>query len=100
MDEPFSRIAMDIEGSLVRSDKENRYIIVECDYGTKYPEAIPLKTIDAETVAIALIEIFSRTGIPLEILSDQGSNFMPAIIQQLCSLLHIKKLKKTLPPTS
>ena len=64
-----------------------------CDYGTKYPEAIPLKTIDAETVANALIDIFSRTGIPREILSDQGSNFMSATIKHLCSLLHIKKLK-------
>ena len=74
VDEPFARIAMDIVGPLVRSEKGNRFILVVCDYGTKYPEAIPLKTIDAETVANALIDIFSRTGIPREILSDQGSN--------------------------
>ena len=93
MDEPFARIAMDIVGPLVRSEKGNRFILVVCDYGTKYPEAIPLKTIDAEMVANALIDIFSRTGIPCEILSDQGSNFMSATIKHLCSLLHIKKLK-------
>ena len=93
MDEPFARIAMDIVGPLVRSEKGNRFILVVCDYGTKYPVAIPLKTIDAETVANALIDIFSRTGIPREILSDQGSNFMSATIKHLCSLLHIKKLK-------
>ena len=93
VDEPFARIAMDIEGPLVRSEKGNRFILVVCDYGTKYPEAIPLKTIDAETIANALIDIFSRTGIPREILSDQGSNFMSATIKHLCSLLHIKKLK-------
>lgn len=84
---------MDIIGPLVRSDQGNRYILVVCDYGTKYPEAIPLKTINAETVANALIEIFSRTGIPREILSDQGSNFMSAIIQHLCTLLQIKTLR-------
>ena len=93
VDEPFARIAMDIVGPLVRSEKGNRFILVVCDYGTKYPEAIPLKTIDAETVANALIDIFSRTGLPREILSDQGSNFMSATIKHLCSLLHIKKLK-------
>ena len=93
VDEPFARIAMDIVGPLVRSEKGNRFILVVCDYGTKYPEAIPLKTIDAETVANALIDIFSRTGIPREVLSDQGSNFMSATIKHLCSLLHIKKLK-------
>ena len=93
VDEPFARIAMDIVGPLVQSEKGNRFILVVCDYGTKYPEAIPLKTIDAETVANALIDIFSRTGIPREILSDQGSNFMSATIKHLCLLLHIKKLK-------
>ena len=93
VDEPFARIAMDIVGPLMRSEKGNRFILVVCDYGTKYPEAIPLKTVDAETVANALIDIFSRTGIPREILSDQGSNFMSATIRHLCSLLHIKKLK-------
>ena len=93
IDEPFSRFTKDIVGPFIPSDKGSRYILVLCDYGTKYPEASPLKMIDVETVANALVEIFSRTGIPHEMLSDQGSNFMSATMQQLCSLLHIKKLK-------
>ena len=56
-------------------------------------ETIPLKTIEVERVANALIDIFSRTGIPREILSDQASTFMSATIKHLYSLLHIKKLK-------
>ena len=99
IDEPFSRVAIDIVRPLIRSDKGNRYVLVLCDYGTKYPEAIPLKTIDAETVANTLVEIFSRTGIPHEILYDQGSNFMSATMQQLCSLLHIKKKNLRHPHT-
>ena len=59
------------------------------------PEAVPLKVIDAETVANALVEIFSRTGIPKEILSDQCSNFTSALMKELCKLLHIKKLTST-----
>ena len=77
----------------MRSEKGNRLILVLCNYETKYLEAIPLKTIDVERVANALIDIFSRTGIPREILSDQASNFMSATIKHLYSLLHIKKLK-------
>ncbi|MCG7879549.1 MAG: hypothetical protein JAY78_24875, partial [Candidatus Thiodiazotropha taylori] len=50
---------------------------------------------DTETVANALIEIFSRTGIPKEILSDQGSNFTSALMRELCKLLNIKKLTST-----
>ena len=54
MDEPFRRIALDIVGPLDRSKRGHRYILVICDYATKYPEAIPFKTIDSETVANAL----------------------------------------------
>ena len=40
---------------------------------TRYPVAVPLKKIDAETVADALVDIYSRLGIPEEVLSDQGT---------------------------
>ncbi len=59
MEVPFKRIAMDIVGPLPRSERGNRYVLVICDYATKYPEAIPLKTIDAETVANELIWFIS-----------------------------------------
>ena len=42
MDETFSRIAMDIVGPLPRSQSANKYILVICDYMTRYPEAIAL----------------------------------------------------------
>eukprot|EP00731_Ephydatia_muelleri_P003135 Em0001g3135a len=51
MSEPFSRIAMDIVGPLPRSSKGHKYILVICDYATRYPEAVPLRTCDAEAVA-------------------------------------------------
>ena len=95
MAEPFTRVAIDIVGPLMRTKKGNRCILTLCDYSTKYPEAVPLKVIDAETVANALVEIFSRTCIPKEILSDQGSNFNSALMKELCKLLHIKKLTST-----
>ena len=41
--EPFSRIAMDIVGPLPRSRSGKKYILVVCDYATRYPEAIALK---------------------------------------------------------
>ena len=66
--EPFERIAMDIVGPLPRSRAGNRYILVICDYSTRYPEAIPLRAIDAEHVAKELMVFFTRVGIPREIL--------------------------------
>ena len=36
---------------------------------------MPLKRVDAVTVAEAMTELFSRTGLPAELLTDQGSVF-------------------------
>jgi len=75
IDTPFQRIAMDIVGPLPRSRQGHRYILVMCDYATRYPEAVALRSIDAEHVAEELVKVFARVGIPEEILTDQGSNF-------------------------
>ena len=49
------------------------YILVLSDYGTRYPEAVPLRNIDAEHVAEELVRVFTRVGIPSEILTDQST---------------------------
>ena len=41
-----------------------RYILVLCDYATRYPEAVAVKAIDAECIAEELVQIFARVGIP------------------------------------
>ena len=93
MKEPFERIAMDIVGPLPRSKKGNQYILVVCDYATRYPEAFPLRSISAETVAEHLMQLFSRVGIPKEILSDQGTNFMSQLLRELYNLLNINQIR-------
>eukprot|EP00731_Ephydatia_muelleri_P002368 Em0001g2368a len=45
------RVAMDIVGPLPRSKAGHRYILVLCDYATRYPEAIALRSIDAEHIS-------------------------------------------------
>lgn len=79
---------MDIVGLLPRSKAGNNYILVLCDYATRYPEAVPLRSIDAEHVAEECIQIFARVGVPEEILTDQGSNFMSNLLTEVYRLLH------------
>ncbi|XP_071944659.1 uncharacterized protein [Antedon mediterranea] len=90
--EPFRRIAMDIVGPLARSKTGNKYVLVICDYATRYPEAIPLRSIEAPKIADELIKLFSRVGVPTEILTDQGSNFTSKLLSQIYKLLSIKGL--------
>ena len=89
---PFQRIAMDVVGPLPKSKSGNWFILTICDYATCYPEAVPLPSTEAERVAKELIKLFSRVGIPDEILTDQGSNFMPSLLQETYSLLQIRRI--------
>uniref|UniRef100_A0A8C5LM99 ribonuclease H n=1 Tax=Leptobrachium leishanense TaxID=445787 RepID=A0A8C5LM99_9ANUR len=91
--EPFRRVAVDLIGPLaVPSTTGKKYILTVVDYATRYPEAVALRDIHAETVAGALLQIFSRVGFPQEILSDQGTQFTAEVTQQLWRLCGIKPL--------
>ena len=96
LSEPFKCIAMDIIGPLPCSCSGKRYVLVICDYTTRYPEAIPLYSTDASHIAEELIEVFARVGIPSEILTDQGSNFTSQLLTELYRMLHIHSIKTTL----
>ena len=54
-----------------------------------------MKTITARAVAMGLVEIFSRTGIPLQLVTDQGTQFVGSVVKQLCANLHIDRIKTT-----
>ena len=63
-----------------------------CDYATsvRYPEPVPLKSIDAGSVAEELVTMFSRVGVPREILTDQGTNFTSKLLKEIYRLLHVQ----------
>jgi len=67
----FQRVAVDLIGPFSpASSQGNRFVLTLVDYATRYPEAVPLKNAETETVAEALVNIFSRVGVPMEVLSD------------------------------
>ena len=74
----------------VRSSRGNKYVLVVCDYATRYPEAIAMRSVEAERVAEELVTLFARVGIPEEILMDQGTNFTSRLLKELYRLLHIR----------
>nr|KAG5688410.1 hypothetical protein BaRGS_001192 [Batillaria attramentaria]KAG5698105.1 hypothetical protein BaRGS_031795 [Batillaria attramentaria] len=91
IDEPFRRVAVDLVGPIVpASDRGYRYILVMVDYATRYPEATPLKNIETETVAEALWNMWTRLGIPAEVLSDRGTQFVSAMMKEVQRLLSVQ----------
>ena len=96
IDTPFSRVSIDLTGPLIpATDKGNRYILVVVDHATRYPEAIPLKSIDTETVAEAMLEVFSRVGFPQEVLSDRGTQFTSDLMREVSRLVSIRQIFTT-----
>ena len=72
---PFERI--DLVGPLSPpSERGQQYILTVVDYATRYLEAIPLKQITTSDIAEALIGVYSRVGIPCEVLSNLGTQFI------------------------
>eukprot|EP00731_Ephydatia_muelleri_P003215 Em0001g3215a len=63
-------------------------------YEVSYPEAVAMRTIDAENVAEELVKLFARVGIPSEILTDQGSNFTSQLLAEFYRL-HVRPIRTT-----
>ena len=68
------------------------YILTVVDFATRYSEAMALKEITAEAVANALVSVYSRLGIPSEILTDQGRQFAAECMKEVNRLLQVKHL--------
>ena len=90
---PFHRIAFDLVAPLPRTKHGHQYLLTFICLSSKYPEAIPLKRVDAVSVAEAMVDVFSRIGIPYEMLTDQGSVFMGRLTKELYGLLNIDHLR-------
>lgn len=71
----FKHVHMDIIGPL--PDCEGyRYCLTLIDRITKWPEAVPLKNISAQTVCRAFVDQWiSRYGSPVTLTTDQGAQF-------------------------
>ena len=62
---------------------------------TRFPEAIPLRNIKAKTIVKALAKFFTLVSLPSSIQSDQGSNFMSGVFQQVMHELGITQFKSS-----
>ena len=91
---PMDGEATDITGHFSISERGYRYILVVQDQFSKRVEAYPIKDQSAETVAHVLVyEFFSRPGLPIELHSDQGSNFGSELFREICKALDIHKTR-------
>lgn len=99
--EPFERIIIDCVGPLPKTKSGYQYLLTLMCAATRYPEAIPMRTIRAKNVTKELVKFFSIFGIPRVIQSDQGTNFTSKLFSQVLNCLSVKhKLSSAYHPES
>ncbi|XP_068235502.1 uncharacterized protein [Palaemon carinicauda] len=92
----ITRVSVDIIGKIhPPSEKGHQFILTMMDHASRYPDAVPLKNIDSESVAEALVDMFSRVGVPEEILSDLGTQFTSDCMKEVARLLSMRQLTTT-----
>ena len=92
LEEPFSKVMIDCVGPLPKTKKGNEYLLTIMDVSTRFPEAVPLRSIKTKPVVEALMQFFSRVGLPKEIQHDRGTNFTSNMFQDVVCQLGIKQV--------
>ena len=83
---------------LVRCQKTpsgNEYLLTIMCASTRFPEVIPLRNIQTKTIMKAFVKFFSFVGLPKSVQSDQGSNFMSGVFQQVMHELGINQYRSS-----
>jgi hypothetical protein len=93
---PLERVSLDVMGPLPKSDKDNKFVLLICDYFTKWVEAYPIPNQEACTIADKFVKEFvCRFGVPRRLITDQGTNFQSRLFNEVCMLLDIDKNRTT-----
>lgn len=92
----FEKIFLDLVGPLETDNDGFSYILtLQCEL-SKYVEAYPLVSKKTEEVAKSFVNNFIlRYGVPKEIATDRGKEFISSTFQEVCKLLQIKQLNST-----
>ena len=93
--ERFSSLHVDLVGPLPVSEGYS-YLFTIIDRTTRWLEAVPLVDITAASCATALLRHWiCRFGVPTDVTSDQGRQFVSALWQELHCALGITSLRTT-----
>ena len=93
--EIFDHVHVDIAGPLTYSDGV-KYLLTFVDHFTRWPEAIPLVDMKAETVTDAFFSGWiAHFGTPATITTDRGAQFESKLWDNLCNQFGIVRNRTT-----
>jgi transposase InsO family protein len=92
---PMEVIHMDTLYMGITNDNGDAYLLVLIDSCSRWLEMYPIPNLSAETAAIKVFEYFGRYGRPGLILSDNGSQFINKLHDELYLLTGVTKEETT-----
>jgi hypothetical protein len=93
---PNIRIHADLFGPMLAAGRQHKYILCITDAFTKYALVTAVENKEAETVAQAIFnEWFCKFGIPAQIHTDGGKEFVNKLSNELFTLLNVQHTKTT-----
>ncbi len=94
---PFQTVALDSVGPFPTDTSGNRYLLVCIDVFTRFIELIPLPNHTAAAAAFGIwTHVFARHGLPAEIRTDNGGEFINRVLSKLAERLNVTH-HRTLP---
>ncbi|GBL79856.1 Transposon Tf2-6 polyprotein [Araneus ventricosus] len=88
----FETLAIDLFGPLPETSSGKKWIFLVEDTSTKWVELFSLKEATSVNCAKTLVEeVFLRYKLPRRLISDNGPQFISAVMQQTCNFLGIKQ---------
>ena len=75
----WDKIAVDLKGPMTKG--HSKYLLVFVDYYSKWPEVIGMNSITSESVISGMRKVFARFGLPRELVSDNGTQFVSREIE-------------------
>lgn len=94
--QPWEKLGIDIVGPVDRAPPSQRFFIVLVDYHSKWPEVQPAASVTSSVVITFLKNVFAREGLPAEIVSDNGVQFVSKEFQDFLCQSGIKHRRASL----
>ena len=85
--QPMDRINIDSIGPFPVDDQNNKYIMVFIDVFSRFVELIAIPDLTALTAAKKIVEFIGRYGIPSEILTDNRTQYVNQLSNELYDLM-------------
>lgn len=93
--QPFDKVCIDVVGPFPQAKGGFRFLLTLVDEATRWPEAVPLRTVTAQIVTTQLKKIFASNGFPKVLVSDNGPQFRGKVFKRFMNQFGIEHVCTT-----